>query len=227
MGNHRITWKILHRSSAVKGSISLRSVGATLTIVVVCAGKTFHLAVYSVYLGVKSADTSELATISSQPSQDFASFVGDFKVLNTLLPLVSPRVCSKAGGVYASDGRSKEKSLLFCLSKAFIEFLLFCFSEAFSGPSNLHFSGQTSDSLSFGWSDAGGPVNAYVVQYVPLSGLGQPITAELRQVSPRILVFVHRGHMKQMLNFNLKQPCKVEPYTSLNFILKLTVVFFQ
>lgn len=140
-----------------------------------------------------------MAKISSQPSRDFSSFVGDFKVLNTLLPLVSPRVCSKAGGVYASDGRSKEKSQLFCLPQDFIEFLHFCFSEAFSGPSNLQFSGQTSDSLSFGWSEAGGPVHAYVVQYVPLSGLGQPITAELRQVSPRTLVFVHHGRMEQLL----------------------------
>lgn len=53
---------------------------------------------------MKSADRNELAQISSQPSSDFTSFVGDFKLLNTLLPLVSPRVCSKAGGVYASDG---------------------------------------------------------------------------------------------------------------------------
>lgn len=29
-------------------------------------------------------------------------------------------------------------------------------------------------------------MNGYVVQYVPLSGLGQPITAELRQVSPGV-----------------------------------------
>lgn len=92
-----------------------------------------------------------------------------------------------------------KKSQLFCLSQAFIEFLLFCFAEAFSGPSNLQFSGQTSESLSFLWSVAGGPVSAYVVQYVPLSGLGQPITAELRQVSPRTLVFVHCGHMEQLL----------------------------
>ncbi len=54
--------------------------------------------------GVKSADRNELAQISSEPSSDFTSFVGDFKLLNTLLPLVSPRVCSKAGGVYVSDG---------------------------------------------------------------------------------------------------------------------------
>eukprot|EP00064_Thunnus_orientalis_P003187 superscaffoldBa00000253_g3196 len=107
-------------------------------------------------VGIKSADKNELAQISSQPSSDFTSFVGDFKLLNTLLPLVSPRVCSKAGGVYASD-------------------------EAYSGPSNIQFTGQTSDSLRFRWSAAGGPVSGYVVQYVPLSGLGQPITAELRQ----------------------------------------------
>ncbi|XP_031705428.1 collagen alpha-1(VII) chain [Anarrhichthys ocellatus] len=118
--------------------------------------------VYAV--GIKSADMKELTKIASQPSSDFTSFVGDFKLLNTLLPLVSPQVCSKAGGVYASD-------------------------EAFSGPSNIQFTGQTSDTLRFRWSAAGGPLSGYVVQYVPLSGLGQPITAELRQetvsASPR------------------------------------------
>lgn len=54
--------------------------------------------------GVKSADKNELAQISSQPSSDFTFFVGDFKLLNTLLPLVNSQVCSKAGGDYASDG---------------------------------------------------------------------------------------------------------------------------
>lgn len=58
------------------------------------------------FLGIKSADRNELAQISSQPSSDFTSFVGDFKLLNTLLPLVSPQVCNKAGGVFASDGMS-------------------------------------------------------------------------------------------------------------------------
>eukprot|EP00066_Takifugu_rubripes_P022805 XP_011612071.1 PREDICTED: collagen alpha-1(VII) chain-like isoform X1 [Takifugu rubripes] len=118
--------------------------------------------VYIFAIGVKSADTYELAQIASQPSADFTAFVGEFKILDTLLPIVNHRVCSKAGGVYASD-------------------------EAFSGPSNLQFTGQTSDSLSFRWSEARGPVISYLVQYVPLSGLGQPISAELRQetVPPR------------------------------------------
>lgn len=64
----------------------------------------FYFAAFLWFLGIKSADKNELAQISSQPSRDFTSFVGDFKLLNTLLPLVSPRVCSTAGGVYASDG---------------------------------------------------------------------------------------------------------------------------
>ncbi len=58
--------------------------------------------------------------------------------------------------------------------------------EAFSGPSNIQFTDQTYDTLRFRWSQAGGPVSGYVVQYVPLSGLGQPITAELRQVGPGV-----------------------------------------
>ncbi|KAM9799444.1 uncharacterized protein col7a1 [Syngnathus typhle] len=107
-------------------------------------------------VGVKSADSKELAEISSKPSSDFTFFVGEFKLLNTLLPLVSPRVCSKAGGVYASD-------------------------EAYSSAGNIQFTGVTSDSLRFRWNSAGGPLRGYVVQYVPLSGQGQPITAELRQ----------------------------------------------
>ncbi len=55
-------------------------------------------------------------------------------------------------------------------------------SEAYSGPSDLQFSGETTNSLRFRWTSAGGPVSGYVVQYRPLSGLGQPITSELRQV---------------------------------------------
>ena len=147
--------------------------------------------------GVKSADRNELAQISSQPSSDFTSFVGDFKLLNTLLPLVSPRVCSKAGGVYASDGmweylQCTEIHTDIITSQTakpafnFIHVPPIPSSEAFSGPTNIQFTGQTSDSLRFRWSQAGGPVSGYVVQYVPLSGLGQPITAELRQVSPGV-----------------------------------------
>lgn len=33
------------------------------------------------------------------------------------------------------------------------------------------------------WTAAGGPVTGYKVQYVPLTGLGQPITAERQEVS--------------------------------------------
>lgn len=185
MGNHRITWKILHGSYAAKECIFLQLVGAISSAVVVWRGKIFYLAIGCGCLGVKSADPYELAQIASQPSTDFTSFVGDFKVLNTLLPIVSHRVCSKAGGVYASDGMFKKgHSYLACylgLSSSSAS----CVSEAFSGPSNLQFSGQTADSLSFRWSEARGPVISYLVQYVPLSGLGQPISAELRRVSAR------------------------------------------
>lgn len=134
-----------------------------------------------------------MAQISSQPSRDFTAFVGDFKLLNTLIPLVSHRVCSKAGGVYASDGMCrKSHNYVACYLRLSLN-IAFCFSEAFAGPSNLRFSGQTSDSLSFYWNEAGGHVNSYAVQYVPLSGLGQPITAELRQVSPRTLVVLRKS----------------------------------
>lgn len=64
----------------------------------------FSLTTILFLTGIKSADRNELAQISSQPTSDFTFFVGDFKVLNTLLPLVNSQVCSKAGGDYASDG---------------------------------------------------------------------------------------------------------------------------
>lgn len=128
MGNHRTMWKIPHRSYAAKECIFLPLVGAILSPVVVWIGKIFYLALCSVCLGVKSADRSELAQISSQPSSDFTAYVGDFKVLNTLIPIVSHRVCSKAGGVYASDGMCRKKSQLCCLlSQAFIEHCLLFF----------------------------------------------------------------------------------------------------
>ncbi|KAM6980736.1 uncharacterized protein col7a1 [Aplochiton taeniatus] len=107
-------------------------------------------------VGIKNADRSELSQIASQPTAEFIFFVRDFKLLNTLLPLLGPKVCSSTGGSYASD-------------------------EALSGPSNLQFTGQNSDWLRFRWNSAGGPVSGYTVQYTPLSGLGQPITSEMRQ----------------------------------------------
>lgn len=151
--------------------------------------------------GIKSADQTELALIATPPQRDYTFFVGDFKLLNTLLSLVGPRVCSSSGGVYASDGIHTQLStihysllhykhplsIFISLSLSYLSstlplsFSLF-FADAFSGPSNLQFSSQTSDSLRFRWTPAGGPVTGYVVQYTPLSGLGQPITAELRQV---------------------------------------------
>ncbi|KAG5838425.1 hypothetical protein ANANG_G00223570 [Anguilla anguilla] len=120
------------------------------------AQKLRSLGVKLFAVGIKNADEVELALIASEPTRDFSFFVGDFKILSTLLPLVAPHVCASSGGVYASD-------------------------DAFSGPSNLQFLVETFDSLKFRWAAALGPVNGYVVQYVPLSGLGQPITSEFQQ----------------------------------------------
>ncbi|KAJ8265290.1 hypothetical protein COCON_G00143890 [Conger conger] len=120
------------------------------------AQKLRSLGVKLFAVGIKNADEEELAVIASEPRSEFSFFVGDFKILGTLLPLVAPRICSSTGGVYASD-------------------------EAFSGPSNLQVLVETFDSLKFRWTAALGPVNGYVVQYVPLSGLGQPITSEFQQ----------------------------------------------
>ncbi|XP_051562763.1 collagen alpha-1(VII) chain-like isoform X2 [Myxocyprinus asiaticus] len=118
--------------------------------------KLRNLGVKMFAVGIKSADANELNLIASPPQSEFISQIGNFKALSSLLPLVSPRICTTSGGSYSSD-------------------------EAFSGPSDLLFSSETTDSLRFRWTSAGGPVSGYVVQYRPLTGLGQPITAELRQ----------------------------------------------
>lgn len=49
--------------------------------------------------GIKNADPEELKRVASQPTSDFFFFVNDFSILRTLLPLVSRRVCTSAGGV--------------------------------------------------------------------------------------------------------------------------------
>ncbi|XP_062854213.1 collagen alpha-1(VII) chain [Trichomycterus rosablanca] len=112
-------------------------------------------------VGIKSADQKELNLISSPPDSEFTSFIGNFRALSTLLPLLSPRVCRSSGGTYSSDG-------------------------ALSGPSDLRFSDETTNSIRFRWAPAGGPVTGYVVQYTPLSGLGQPLTSDLREVNERV-----------------------------------------
>uniref|UniRef100_A0A672SQM2 Collagen, type VII, alpha 1 n=1 Tax=Sinocyclocheilus grahami TaxID=75366 RepID=A0A672SQM2_SINGR len=105
-------------------------------------------------VGIKSADPTELNRIASPPQSEFTSQIGNFKALSSLLPLVSRRVCTTAGGSYSSDDYNYIRVLLTC---------------------------ETTNSLRFRWTSAGGPVSGYVVQYRPLSGLGQAITAELRQ----------------------------------------------
>ncbi|XP_058844205.1 collagen alpha-1(VII) chain-like isoform X2 [Acipenser ruthenus] len=109
-------------------------------------------------VGIKNADQRELNQVASRPSSDFSFYINDFKILRTLLPLVAPRVCSSAGGVHTNDGE-------------------------FTGPSSLVFFQETFDSVRMRWAAAGGPVIGYKIQYTPLTGLGQPITAELREVS--------------------------------------------
>lgn len=49
--------------------------------------------------GIKNADPEELKRVASQPTGDFFFFVNDFSILRTLLPLISRRVCTTAGGI--------------------------------------------------------------------------------------------------------------------------------
>ncbi|CAO2633498.1 Collagen alpha-1(VII) chain, partial [Lemmus lemmus] len=112
-------------------------------------------------VGIKNADPEELKRVASQPTSDFFFFVNDFSILRTLLPLISRRVCTTAGGVPVTlppDGTP-------------------------SGPRDLVLSEPSSQSLRVQWTAASGPVTGYKVQYTPLTGLGQPLPSERQEVN--------------------------------------------
>ncbi|KAK2499530.1 hypothetical protein MC885_016479 [Smutsia gigantea] len=112
-------------------------------------------------VGIKNADPEELKRVASQPSSDFFFFVNDFTILRTLLPLVSRRVCTTAGGVPVAVPSGG----------------------APSGPRDLVLSEPGSQSLRAQWTAASGPVTGYRVQYAPLTALGQPLPGGQQEVS--------------------------------------------
>ncbi|KAG8524017.1 Collagen alpha-1(VII) chain [Galemys pyrenaicus] len=112
-------------------------------------------------VGIKNADPEELKRVASQPTSDFFFFVNDFSILRTLLPLISQRVCMTAGGVPVTLPPD----------------------DATSGPRDLVLSEPGSQSLHVQWTAASGPVTGYKIQYTPLTGLGQPLPSERREVS--------------------------------------------
>ncbi|KAM4654580.1 collagen alpha-1(VII) chain [Amazona ochrocephala] len=123
-------------------------------------------------VGVKNADRKELIRVASMPTDAFFFYVGDFKLLGTLVPLMTRRVCTSVGGTLRTlDGTSH------------------------TGPSNLEFLERGLDQLRIRWTAASGPVTGYRLQRVPLTGLGQPVVAERQEVSlgPRETSAVLRG----------------------------------
>ncbi|XP_078518525.1 collagen alpha-1(VII) chain [Lissotriton helveticus] len=112
-------------------------------------------------VGIKNADSQELNRVASTPSDDYFFYVTDFKILGTLLPLVSRRVCTSTGGVLETEGST------------------------YKGPTNLVISEPTTESLRIRWTAASGPLTGYKVQYVPLTAVGQQITAERQELNVR------------------------------------------
>ncbi|XP_018114574.1 collagen alpha-1(VII) chain isoform X2 [Xenopus laevis] len=112
-------------------------------------------------VGIKNADSRELTRVASTPTEDFFFYVNDFRILSTLLPVVTRKVCTSTGGVLITDSTS----------------------QTYTGPSNLVFSDQTANSMRIQWAAATGPVTGYKVLYVPLTGLGQQIPSELREIT--------------------------------------------
>ncbi|XP_032892887.1 collagen alpha-1(VII) chain isoform X3 [Amblyraja radiata] len=112
-------------------------------------------------VGIKNADKQELDDITSTPTEDYSFFVNDFKILRTLTPLISKRVCSTTGGTLEELRTSQVPG----------------------GPTNLIFSEKGFESMRIRWTAAVGPVTGYKVQYTPLNALGFPISAELQEIT--------------------------------------------
>lgn len=155
--------------------------------------------------GIKNADPEELKRVASQPSSDFFFFVNDFSILRTLLPLISRRVCTTAGGVPVTLPRkflpilstlaqgSHSNPSLGVLTYVLLTPTLFpaplilpptpfTADDTPSGPRDLVLSEPSSQSLRVQWTAASGPVTGYKVQYTPLTGLGQPLPSERQEV---------------------------------------------
>lgn len=54
--------------------------------------------IISICVGIKNADHKELIRVASMPTDAFFFYVGDFKLLDTLVPLMTRRVCTSVGG---------------------------------------------------------------------------------------------------------------------------------
>ncbi|XP_025931268.1 collagen alpha-1(VII) chain [Apteryx rowi] len=123
-------------------------------------------------VGIKNADRGELLRVASAPTDAFFFYVNDFKILGSLVPLMARRVCAVTGGTLRPAGEPWH-----------------------AGPTDLEFVERGPDLLRIRWTAASGPVTGYTVQHVPLTGLGQPLTAERQEVSlgPRETSAVLRG----------------------------------
>lgn len=139
--------------------------------------------------GIKNADPEELRRVASQPTSDFFFFVNDFSILRTLLPLISRRVCTTAGGVPVALpckflpllGTPIPASALPAPDLT-LPPTPFAADDTPSGPRDLVLSEPSSQSLRVRWTAASGPVTGYKVQYTPLTGLGQPLPSGRQEV---------------------------------------------
>lgn len=65
-------------------------------------------------IGIKNADSKELTTVASTPTEDYFFYVTDFKILATLLPLMSRKVCATTGGILQTTGKPLEDTVDLC-----------------------------------------------------------------------------------------------------------------
>uniref|UniRef100_S4R570 Uncharacterized protein n=1 Tax=Petromyzon marinus TaxID=7757 RepID=S4R570_PETMA len=128
--------------------------------------KSRGVTVYAI--GIKNADKGELDIISSQPSEQHSLYIDEFKLLRSVLPRITRRVCHVLAGLsfqpelLPTADRTANKRDLVALPR---------------GPSALHVS----------WTEPapGDVVIGYRVLYALLDAAGQPIAGEQGEVAVR------------------------------------------
>ncbi|XP_061429991.1 collagen alpha-1(XIV) chain-like [Lethenteron reissneri] len=126
--------------------------------------KSRGVTVYAI--GIKNADKEELDIISSQPSEQHSLYIDEFKLLRSVLPKITRRVCHVLAGLPFQPELLPTAALgvqdLVALPR---------------GPSALHVS----------WTEPapGDVVIGYRVLYVLLDAAGQPIASEQGEVAVR------------------------------------------
>nr|XP_033814724.1 collagen alpha-1(VII) chain-like [Geotrypetes seraphini] len=114
-------------------------------------------------VGIKNADKKELKAIVSDPYGEHILYVEDFKLLSTLIPKISRRICFTASEPPRPIKETVDK-------------------EKIVGPRDLIVSEQSYSSLRLTWTPATGGVTGYHIALDSLSSTGQLTNEQQKQI---------------------------------------------